>query len=150
MTDSPLFPHLSYAQAVHTALLDADMRPHAYQVLITAPTSDAGPASGPELEIHAAWTNTHRFVKARVMPHGFRLVWKHTTGWSVTQMLLRNLEQLPVPCIADPAFIAETACDLGMNGLPIAIDGDAAAQWNDSPRLLHDVRHWHNSQTHNA
>lgn len=141
-TTRPLFPHLPYAEAVNTALIDAGMHPHAYWVQATADADNGGPNDGPGLEIHAVWTEKHRFVKTTVMPHGFRLVWKHTTGWHVTRLLLRDLQPLPLPLAVDPDTLAETACDLGLNGLPIEIDPTRTGQWSGASSLHAALATW--------
>lgn len=137
-----IFPHLGYAEAVYTALISAGMQPHAYDVTVTGDVDEGGPVGGRELQIRAAWTPQHRFVKPEVMPHGFRLVWRHTLGWAVTPLMLRNLELLPIPLAADPEFIGETACDLGMNGWPFEIDGSLVGQWDGAAALDSALSEW--------
>jgi hypothetical protein len=137
-----LFPHLGYAEAVYKALIDAGMRPHAYDVTVTGNNDEAGPVGGRELMIRAAWTSEHRFVKEHLLPHGFRMVWKHTLGWAVTPLLLQDLALLPLPLTADPEFIAETACDVGVHGLPIDIDGSKVGQWEGAAEMDQALAEW--------
>lgn len=137
-----LFPHLEYAEAVYAALADAGMRPHAYDVTVTGDVDEGGPAAGRELMIRAAWTPEHRFVKERLLPHGFRMVWKHSTGWWVTRLLLSDLELLPVPLAAGPEFIGEIACDIGMHGLPIDVAASTESQWERAADLDQALAVW--------
>lgn len=137
-----IFPHLGYAEAVYEALVDAGMRPHAYDVTVTGDVDEGGPVGGRELTIRAAWTPEHRFVKEHLLPHGFRMVWRHSTGWWVTRLLLRDLDLLPVPLAADPERIGELACDVGMHGLPVHIDGSTIGHWEHAADLDQALAAW--------
>lgn len=132
-----VYPHLAYAEAIHTALSDADLAP---------PTTTATMTDDSLLRITCRWPAGHDALTPEAWPRGLRVGWDSLHGWSCQDPQTGDERELPLVLLADPKVVADRVALLAyggpLKGLPRstarwerAAELDAAlSEWEDRPR----------------
>lgn len=99
-------PHLAYGDAVHAALVAADLAPD----VVEAGVRTEEPGGFGELFLTVSWLPGHPLCD----PVGLDLLWSHLTGWSVRAD--GTVRMLFVDGLAAPGVLAEVVLHLVVDG----------------------------------